>query len=179
MTEQELIQGCKSGNRKCQKLLYEQYASVLYPICLRYLRHREDAEDVLLETFYKIFSKIEKYSFKGSFEGWMKRICINEALMHLRKRNNFNLSIDAVSYHMKDDSHTIEDHLFADDIMHVVEQLPDGYRTVFNLFVIEGYKHREIAEILGISINTSKSQLIQAKRKLASILKKNRISNTG
>ena len=174
MTEEEIIAGCKSQNRQAQKFLYEQYAPILFPISRRYVKHREDAEDVLLDAFYKIFSNINQYQGKGSFEGWMKRIVVNESLMFLRKRHNFNVNLDVVTHSIHDDDHNIEELLFEQDIVRLIQQLPTGYRTVFNLYVIEGYKHREIAEELDISINTSKSQLIQAKRKLGQMLKKNK-----
>ncbi|MCB0667377.1 MAG: RNA polymerase sigma factor [Saprospiraceae bacterium] len=179
MTEQELIKGCKAKDRKAQKELYNLYAPILLGICRRYVKQLEDAEDVLLESFYKIFSNIDQYEGKGSFEGWMKRISVNESLMFLRRKHNFNLSIDGSHYEIEEESAGIEDQLFEQDILNVLDTLPTGYRTIFNLYVIEGFKHREIAEELGISINTSKSQLIQAKRKLATLLKKNKIVNAG
>ncbi len=173
MSEQELIKGCRAHNRKAQKHLYDKYAPVLFGICRRYVRQQEDAEDVLLESFYKIMSSIEQYRGNGSFEGWMKRIAVNQSLMFLRKNHNFNINIESIQVTAKDDF-SIEDALFAGDLLKILDQLPPGYKTVFNLYVIEGYKHREIAELLGISINTSKSQLIQAKRKMKQLLKKNR-----
>ena len=174
MTEEELIAGCKHQDRTAQKYLYDTYSPILFPICRRYVKHREDAEDVLLEAFYKIFSNIRQYQGKGSFEGWMKRIVINESLMFLRKRHNFNINLDLVSHALEDRENGIEELLYEQDILKVIQELPTGYRTVFNLYVIEGYKHREIAEKLDISINTSKSQLIQARRKLGQLLKKNK-----
>lgn len=179
MTEQELIKGCKVRNRDAQKKLYEQYAPVLLGICRRYVKQQEDAEDVMLESFYKIFSNIDQYEGKGSFEGWMKRISVNESLMFLRRKHNFNLSIDSNHLEIKEDAWSIEEKLFEEDILDIMDTLPTGYRTIFNLYVIDGLKHREIADELGISINTSKSQLIQAKRKLASLLKKTEITATG
>ncbi|NND06814.1 MAG: RNA polymerase sigma factor [Saprospiraceae bacterium] len=179
MTEVELIKKCSQKDRKAQNLLYDQYAPLLFAICRRYLRQKEDAEDVLLESFYKIFANISNFKGQGSFEGWMKRITINQALMFLRKKQNLNLSIAAVSHKLYDAEFNAEDLLFEKDILCVLDQLPVGYRTVFNLYVVEGFKHREIAEKLGISINTSKSQLIQAKKKLTQFLKKNKISAAG
>lgn len=179
MTEQELIKGCKMRNRDAQKKLYRQYAPVLLGICRRYVKQQEDAEDVMLESFYKIFSNIDQFEGKGSFEGWMKRISVNESLMFLRRKHNFNLSIDSNHLEIKEDAWSIEEKLFEEDILDIMDTLPTGYRTIFNLYVIDGLKHREIADELGISINTSKSQLIQAKRKLASLLKKTKITATG
>jgi len=179
MTEVELIRKCGLKDRKAQKLLYDKYAPLLFAICRRYIRQKEDAEDVLLESFYKIFSHISNFKGQGSFEGWMKRIAINQSLMFLRKKHNLHLSIASVAHVLYDNDFDAEELLFEKDILIVLDQLPPGYRTVFNLYVIEGYKHREIAEELGISINTSKSQLIQAKKKLAELLKKNKIPATG
>ncbi len=176
MTEQQLIKGCKAQDRKAQKRLYEQYSPTLLGICMRYVKQIEDAEDILLETFYKIFSNIGQYQGKGSFEGWMKRISINESLMFLRRKHNFNISIENSHLQIADQHHGIEEELFERDILEVLDTLPTGYRTIFNLYVIDGLKHREIAEQLGISINTSKSQLIQAKKKMAMLLKKNKIA---
>lgn len=174
MTEQDLIRGCVNGDRLAQKTLYDQYSGVLFGICRRYLRRTEDAEDVLLDTFYKIFANIKKYSGTGSFEGWMKRIAINQSLMFLRKRKTLHLTIETVNQPIHHD--LTEEHLYEKDLLKLLDHLPAGYRTVFNLYVVEGYKHREIAEILGISINTSKSQLIQAKNKLRMLIKKNTIA---
>lgn len=176
MSEQELIRRCKAHDREAQKKLYNRYAPVLLAICRRYVKVLEDAEDVLLESFYKIFSNIGQYEGKGSFEGWIKRICVNESLMFLRKKHNFNLSLENSHLQIGDPEPNVEELLFEGDILALLHLLPTGYRTVFNLYVLEGYKHREIAVRLGISINTSKSQLIQAKKKLAFYLKKNKIT---
>jgi len=174
MNEADIIRGCKAQDRKTQKKLYELYAPILLGICRRYVKNLTDAEDVLLETFYKIMSNIHQYRGKGSFEGWMKRIAVNESLMFLRKKHNFNISLDYVQLSIADDNN-VEETLFEADLLKVLDSLPTGYKTIFSLYVIEGYKHREIAEKLNISINTSKSQLIQAKRKMAFLLKKNRV----
>jgi len=175
MTEREIIKGCKAKKRKAQKLLYDRYAPILFGICRRYIRQNGDAEDVLLETFYKIYSNIGQYSFKGSFEGWMKRIAINESLMFLRRYKSLSMRTELNDVFVED-SPNVEEMLFEQDVMKLLDQLPPGYRAVFNLHVVEGYKHREIADQLGISINTSKSQLIQAKRKLSQLLKKNKVT---
>lgn len=170
MIENELIQACRKRDRKAQKLLYDQYAPLLFGICKRYVKTQEDAEDVLLEAFYKIFSKIDQFNDQGSFEGWMRRITVNEALMFLRKNKHFKYQVEPQDYHASTKI-TIEDNLAATDILQLLDQLPDGYRTIFNLYVLEGYKHREIAELLGISINTSKSQLIMAKKRMQELIK--------
>jgi len=126
----------------------------------------------MVESFYKIFSKIGQYKGTGSFEGWMKKLVVNEALMRLRKKNNLNLHVDIEkAYDIRVDATAVTD-INYQDIMELLSQLPNGYRTIFNLYVVEGYKHREIAEQLGISINTSKSQLILAKKRLRELYKK-------
>lgn len=163
--------GCKKQDPQAQAELYEEYAPQFMAICMRYLRQREDAEDVLMEAFVQIFNKISHFKFQGSFEGWMKRITINQCLMHLRKKkmtfSELDHQAEKVSY-----QESPLDEIYEKEILALLAQLPDGYRTVFNLYVIEGYKHREIANMLNISINTSKSQLILARKKLASFIEK-------
>ena len=142
----------------------------MFGVCKRYVATREDAQDVLIEALYKAMANIEQYQGAGSFEGWIRRIVVNESLMFLRKRHRFadtrelddNISVVQMG--------GVEHDLAAADIMTLLDTLPTGYRTVFNLYVIEGYKHREIAEILGISIHTSKSQLIMAKERLQTLV---------
>ena len=171
MTEQQLIAAVKQGRRKAQKLLYDRYSPQMFGVARRYVKVREDAEDVLVSAFFKAMTNIDQFSGKGSFEGWIRRIVVNEALMLLRKRHNFNLTVESENFDVQTDM-TVEEELAAQDLLGFLEQLPDGYRTVFNLYVLEGFKHREIAEQLGISINTSKSQLILAKKRLRDILEK-------
>ena len=171
MHDLKLITRCKKGDRKAQNQLFHQYAPVLMSICLRYMKSYDKAEDMLSQAFYKILTKIDSYTGVGNFEGWMKRIVVNECLMELRKRNNLTMTIpveDAAS------EIRIEfvDNLEYEEILALLDELPTGYRTVFNLYVMEGYKHKEIAAQLGISINTSKSQLILARRKLQGLIKK-------
>ena len=168
---QHIIEKCRQKDRNAQKALYEAYKAVLFGICRRYVKRYEVAEDIFTDGMVKIFQKINDFNGNGSFEGWMKRIMVNECLMHLRKndvlKNNIDLEFVHIADHPKIDSQ-IDNQL----ILKAIEELPDGYRTVLNLYIIEGYKHREIAELLGISINTSKSQLILARKKLRDILKK-------
>ena len=170
MTEQELIERCKKNDRLAQQALYDRYSPHMWGVCLRYMKNPEDAEDVLVEGFYKIFDKLDSYRGDGSFEGWIRRVLVNEALMALRKKNNFAMTVELeVNMDVAQES-TIDDELSGQEILLLLDLLPTGYRTVFNLYVLEGFKHREIAEILGISINTSKSQLILAKQRLKEIL---------
>ncbi len=178
MTEKLLIKGCKAGDPAAQKALYEQWGPLLLGVARRYLSRLEDAEDVFADGMYKVLTKIQSFREEGSFEGWMKRIMVNEALMFLRKRHNFHLVREVAPNELLEPTN-IEHELQANEILKLLDDLPDGYRTVFNMYVIEGYKHREIAEELGISINTSKSQLIQAKKRMQELLKKNRLTKTG
>jgi RNA polymerase sigma factor (sigma-70 family) len=172
-----IILRCKNNERVAQNYLYNKYAPSLYSICLRYLKSSDVSQDVLVQGFYKILNNINDFKNEGSFEGWMKRIVINESLMELRKRKNFSLTIpiEEVNYQLEAE---VNDQLSYEEILSMLDELPDGYRTVFNLYAIEGYKHREIAELLGISVNTSKSQLILARRKLQSIFKKKSLIKT-
>ncbi len=169
MTEEKIIQACLRQDRTAQKELYTRYAPIFLGIIRRYVKDDVFCEDILIDAFYKIFSQIDKYSGLGSFEGWMKRIVINEALMYVRKlKNNRRFEpLDQVK-HQKID--LIESQMDAQTILNLLDELPPGYRTVFNLYVVEGYKHREIAELLGISVNTSKSQLILAKKRMRALV---------
>lgn len=178
VTEQEIIQGCRRQHRHAQQALYEKYSPKMFGVCKRYLRNHEDAEDVLVEGLFKAMSKIDMFKGAGSFEGWIRRIVVNEALMHLRKNNNFKLTVEISNIEIQSFI-TIQDELEAQDILNLLDKLPTGYRTIFNLYVVEGFKHREIAEQLGISINTSKSQLILAKKRLRKLVRENQIPGVG
>lgn len=178
MKEQQLIQLCKQQDRKAQKELYERYSPKMFGVCRRYIKDEMGAEDVLVEGFFKVFSKLDTFNSMGSFEGWIRRIMVNECLMKLRKKHNFNITLET-GVHDKADDINVEDRLAEQDILSLLEKLPTGYRTVFNLYVIEGYKHREIAEILSISVNTSKSQLILAKKRLKTLVMENLYPDVG
>ena len=158
-------------DRRAQKQLYDQYAPAMLGVCRRYLRDLGAAEDALLEGFFKILTRLESYTGEGSFAGWMRRIMVNECLMHLRQRNllQFPESMPQASDGSEDDR--VLSRLSADEIISLLDEMPPGYRAVFNLYVMEGFKHREIAEVLGISINTSKSQLVLAKQKMELLVK--------
>jgi len=177
VTDQELITACRRGEASAQKLLYDRYAPRLFGLCKRYLQ-REDAEDALMEGFFKIFTRIDQYDGSGNFEGWMRRIMVNQALMKIRKKHALKNAVEP-DHTLKDESFSIQQELEAEDILQLLDELPPGYRTVFNLYAIEGYKHREIAEMLGISINTSKSQFILARKKLRELLEKRARKESG
>ncbi len=178
MTEAELIKGCRRGDRLAQNMLYKRFAPKMFGVCKRYVRSREDAQDVLVEGFFKVYDNIEKFRGAGSFEGWIRRIVVNQALMFLRKKHNFQLTVEVSNIEVQTGI-SIEDELAAEDILNLLNKLPVGYRTVFNLYVVEGYKHREIADIMGISINTSKSQLILAKKRLRTLIENIEGKQTG
>ncbi len=171
MTTEELLLRLKEQDRAAQKWLYERYSPLMFSVCKRYLRSREDAEEALVSGFFKIYSQIESYSGIGNFEGWMRRIMVNECLMTLRKVQPLIFPGDDAQIPDQSDGFNIESDISVREILELLEQLPPGYRTVFNLYVLEGFKHIEIAETLGISINTSKSQLILAKEKLRNLMK--------
>ncbi|MEL6392598.1 MAG: RNA polymerase sigma factor [Bacteroidota bacterium] len=174
MNEADLIQACRKGNRFAQKELYERFAPKMLGVIRRYISRMDEAEDILIEGFFKVFDKLNSFQDQGSFEGWVRRIMVNEALMKLRKKHALKLASDLEDINPNQFSQAaqIDDQLARQDILVLLDQLPTGYRTVFNLYVIEGYKHREIADMLGISINTSKSQLIVAKKRLREALEK-------
>ena len=170
MTEKELIAACKRQDRKAQKLLFDRYSPTMLGVCRRYVKKLEEAEDVMVEGFFKVLTKIGMYSGDGSFEGWIRRIMINESLMHLRKANHFRFT-EEINPNLDLPEHpAVVEEMAAQEIINLMDELPAGYRTVFNLYVVEGYKHREIAEELGISINTSKSQLILAKKRMKQLV---------
>lgn len=170
LNTEQLLELCLTEDKKAQQTLYERYSPVMLGICRRYISQLQDAEDVLMEAFLKIFLNLKQFDHRGSFEGWMKRIMINEALMWLRKRKLLQIELDEKILPFEEAPDTRHWEVTESDIIPLLDRLPEGYRTVFNLFVIEEYKHREIAELMGISINTSKSQLILAKKKLKQIL---------
>jgi RNA polymerase sigma factor (sigma-70 family) len=168
--ENKIIEGCISGKRKAQNELYSIFSSRFYGICLRYAGNRTEAQDILQEGFIKIFSKIGTFNNQGSFEGWMKRIIINTALNYLRDhaRERLFVSVDEVPDGIQDVA-TEEDRpepLPAETMLNLVQALPEGYRMVFNLYVFEQHTHKQIAELLEISENTSKTQLMRARLQL-------------
>ena len=171
MTEALLLERLKVQDRAAQKWLYDRYSPLLFAVCRRYVRRHEDAEEALVSGLFKVFSQIDSYAGHGSFEGWMRRIVVNEALMMLRKAQNLVFPGDEANIIDQVDQFSIEAELSAREILELLDQLPPGCRTIFNLYVLEGFKHHEIADTLGISINTSKSQLILAKEKLRGLLK--------
>jgi RNA polymerase sigma factor (sigma-70 family) len=169
--EDELITGCRKRDSNAQKALYDIYSSKMYGLCYRYLKDAMEAEDVLIVAFTRIFERIEQFKGEGSFEGWIRRIVVNEALTSLRKRRSMYLDAELEKADYELDYSKLEDHLEAEDLMQLINALPTGYRIVFNMYAIDGYSHKEIADSLGISENTSKSQLSRARTYLQKALK--------
>lgn len=162
-TNQDLITACINGDRKAQHSLYKYYASKLFSVAWRYMKKKEDAEDVLQEAFIKIFKNLEGFKADSSLETWMRRITINCALNHQRGKLYMFPMLDITDLNEYDEPLAF-DNFQEEEIMSLVNELPEGSRIVFNLYCIEGYKHREIAEMLKINEGTSKSQLARAKK---------------
>ncbi|MFN4914118.1 MAG: RNA polymerase sigma factor [Sphingomonadales bacterium] len=174
ITESELVKACLGGDTRAQQALYQKYAPVMYAICMRYCGSSDNAKDMLQESFIKLFESLGKFRFQGSFEGWAKRIAVTTCLDFIKKlkqepytdelENHVELGADA----------SVFPSLGMKDLLEILQTLPVGYRTVFNLYAIEGYNHGQIAELLGISENTSKTQLFKARRILQLKLSGNR-----
>jgi RNA polymerase sigma-70 factor (ECF subfamily) len=170
----ELIKRCKKRENQAQKMLYNLLAPRMYKVCLRYFNDEFDAEDTLINGLYKFFQNIDKFQYnnEASLYGWVKKIVVNEALMLIRSRTNLSMVSADHADHVSTNITPLAD-LEANDILKLVRELPTGYRTVFNLYVIEGFNHKEIGKMLEISVNTSKSQLHKAKASLQKKIKSN------
>lgn len=164
--EQQLIKGCIEGKSWAQRAIYECYAAPMMSVCVRYVTDRETARDLLQEGFIKLFSKVQTYSGIGAFGGWVRRIFVTTALEYLRQNKALkqSVSIDDHGYYIENLEETVIQKLSADDLMTCISKLADGYRTIFNLYAIEGYSHAEIGEMLGISEATSRSQFMRARK---------------
>ncbi len=175
MEDSALVRKCLKGDARAQRVLFDKFAPKMLGVCMRYAKNTEQAEDVLQDGFVKVFTKLSNYSGNGSLEGWIRRIIVNTALDEIRRNVKFkdNVNVDDVDYKLELDSHIVEG-LAAEDLMKIVNDLPDGYRIVFNMFAIEGYSHKEIAMQLNISENTSKSQYSRARAYL-----KNKLEELG
>ncbi len=180
MTEEQLVKACISGNASAQKEFYDLFAKKMMGVCLRYTNNYEEAQDVLQDGFIKVFNKLSKFVNKGSLEGWVRRIMVNTALDHYRKNKKFqkDIEIDAVSFKLEKQEYIVES-INAQDLLKIIQTIPEGYRVVFNLFAIEGYSHKEIAEQLGVTESTSKSQFSRAKKMLRNILIERNIVTEG
>jgi RNA polymerase sigma factor (sigma-70 family) len=174
METAELIKETKQGSSAAQRYLFDQLSAKMLMICRRYVKNEEDAEELMLDGFYKFFKKISSFNYQGdaALYGWLKRIMINECLMFLRKKNVFTIVTEAEVEDLALPEEALNN-LSANEIFNLIVQLPVGYRTVFNLYVIEGMPHKEVAELLSISEGTSKSQLSKAKVLLQKMLLQN------
>ncbi len=170
--DQHLLHKCIAGHRKSQFFLYNYFAPKMLGICIRYANDFHHAEDILQEGFIKVFNNLHRYRHQGSFEGWLKRIFINTAIEHYRKaKTQYRFQeLEKANYRAVDPEAL--HYLSHEELLSVIQKLPQGYRTVFNLYVIEGFNHREVAELLNISEGTSKSQLARARATLQAILSK-------
>ena len=163
ITESDLLRGCMDGNRRMQEELYRRFSPRMYAVCLRYAGNAEEAEDILQEGFIKIFKKLDSFRSEGSFEGWVRRIFVNTAIEHFRRKRYLMPVTEKEENTIEGNYVSVLDELAEKDILALVQELSPGYRTVFNMYVVEGYTHKEIADMLGISEGTSKSQLSRAK----------------
>jgi RNA polymerase sigma-70 factor (ECF subfamily) len=174
-SDDQIIVGCLEGKRKAYSLLFKNYAPVMLGICMRYCKNRIDAEDVMQDGFIKVFTQIHKFRREGSFEGWIKRIMINAAIDNYQSnlKHTFHEDVSEIVQSTVMDDHPDEDddlpeelNISREKLMEMIQELPDGYRMVFNLYAIENYNHKDIASLIGISENTSKTQLLKARKAL-------------
>ena len=162
--QKSLIKKAIDNNREAQQQLFEQYSPKMLGVCRQYVKDLHHAEDLLLQGFLKVFTNLHKFKHEGSFEGWIRRVMVNTCISYLRKKNLVDLSDEDFIFN-QEATESLEN-TSVEDIQKLIDKLPDGYKMVFNLFAIEGYKHSEISEKLGISVSTSKSQLFKARKLL-------------
>ena len=173
MEDYDLVRACIKGNPRAQKALFDKYAQKMFSVCLRYMRKTEEAEDALQDSFIKIFCKLPNFKYEGVLEGWIRRIVVNSCLDQIRKNSKFlnDVQAEEVEYKLDQNSFIVEN-LMAQDLMNLIQKMPDGYRLVFNMFAIEGFSHQEISEHLGITESTSKSQYLRARAYLRDRIEK-------
>lgn len=171
MDDTSLVNECLKGNSRAQKALFDKFAPKMFSVCLRYMKNTEKAEDALQDGFIKVFVNLLNYKNSGVLEGWIRRIIVNTCLDELKKNKKLllNVSVEEVEYKLESNDF-VQEQMMADDLMKLIQDMPAGYRVIFNMFAIEGYAHQEIATQLGISESTSKSQYLRARAYL-----KNRI----
>jgi RNA polymerase sigma factor (sigma-70 family) len=174
MSDRQIIEGCAKHDRKAQQVLYDKYSRFLLGICLRYANDKAEAEDILQDSFLKIFFNIKDFSGTGSFIGWLRKVAVNTAITSYHKNLKYRYHVEIEEYVSVETGVASfeEDFFTSDELYKVLNELPTGYRMVFNLYAVEGYKHKEIAEILGIDTNTSKSQYSRAKAVIRDKLEK-------
>ena len=164
MDDNTFVQECLKGNSKAQKALFDKFAPKMLAVCLRYMKNVEQAEDVLQDGFIKVFRNLKSYKNTGALEGWIRRIVVNSCLDELKKSKKLllNVQVEEVEYKLEAEDFTAEK-MMADDLMKLVQNMPEGYRVIFNMYAIEGYAHQELASQLGISESTSKTQYLRAR----------------
>ena len=175
--EKELIELAVENNRHAQHQIYSKFSPKMLSVCRQYIKDLQQAEDVMITAFMKVFTNLKYFEHKGSFEGWIRRIMINECISYIRVQKKVKFIEDENYY--EESFNNIESKFSVDDIQFLIDSLPDGYRMVFNLYAIEGYKHQEIAELLGINEGTSKSQLSHARKMLQTNITKLKNYNNG
>jgi RNA polymerase sigma factor (sigma-70 family) len=176
MTEEAILSGCLQNDAGAQRELYTRYSPKMLSVCYRFAHNREDAEDMLQEGFIKVFSQVHTFQNKGAFEGWIRRIMVHTCINHLKKNKKFNESVDiiyATGVQVREES--VPSIVQAKQIVECIRLLPLGYRTVLNLYAIEGYNHKEISTMLDVEESTSRSQYTRAKQMLEDILIKKNI----
>ncbi len=179
-THRELIEQCKRGNREAQFKLYRLYSKAMFNICLRMVKSEWDAEDILQNSFVDVFSKLHTFKFQSSVGAWIKRIVINNCINHLKKNRIFFEELAPKHSQTLEEEPDIPDHTMnVNLIREAIRELPDGYRVVFSLYLIEGYDHKEIAQILNVTEATSKSQYSRARRKIKDIIQTKGLSKNG
>ena len=168
--ERLLIEQCLGKDARAQEQLYKRYSPLMYAICMRYSDSPDTAKDLLQETFIRVFGNLNLFRFEGSFEGWLRRVTVNTCIQHYRKNSSIPVTTDVEEAIDLGEDESATGKLQVQELLNLLQKLPNGYRTVFNLYAIEGYNHREIAEQLNISENTSKTQLLKARRMLQAMI---------
>jgi len=177
MSDEQLVKKCLEKDTLAQKHLFDVYSKKMMGVCLRYAKDSDEAQDVLQIGFIKVFEKLDTYKREGSLEGWIRKIIVNTALDIIRKNKKFmnDVEMEKVDYQLQNYNEDAVDVLSVEDLLSVIQKMPTGFKTVFNMYVIEGYSHQEIADELNISVNTSKSQLSRARAHLQKVLIKEKV----
>jgi len=175
--EKDLIKQAAKNNRHAQQKVYSKYAPKMLSICRQYIKDLHQAEDIMITAFMKVFTNLKNFEHKGSFEGWIRRIMVNECISYIRVQKKVSFLED--EFYVEDTFNNIESHFSVEDIQILIDSLPDGYKMVFNLYAIEGFKHAEIAKMLGINEGTSKSQLSHARKMLQEQINKQKNYENG
>jgi RNA polymerase sigma factor (sigma-70 family) len=177
LSDEQLVKKCLEKDPLAQKQLFDSFSRKMMGVCLRYTKDAEEAQDVLQIGFVKVFEKLHLFNNEGSLEGWIRKVLVNSALDQIRKNKKFddNVDLSKVDFQMASENENVLEHLSANDLLKIIQEMPTGFRTVFNLYAIEGYTHQEIADQLNISINTSKSQYSRARVYLQKIILEEKI----